>query len=96
MDETGADPVAPAPDPATPAVVAVVVTHEPGPWFDEVLRALATQDYPDLTVLVIDAGSEVDPTDRVGAACPAGFVRALTSKRGFRKGSHKSEFVSMD
>ncbi len=83
MDETGADSVAPAPGPTTPAVVAVVVTHEPGPWFDEALRALAAQDYPDLTVLVIDAGSAVDPTDRVAAACPAGFVRRLEANPGF-------------
>ena len=57
MDEPAADPAAPAPGPTTPAVVAVVVTHEPGPWFEDGLRALAAQDYPDLTVLVIDAGS---------------------------------------
>jgi GT2 family glycosyltransferase len=82
VDEPGA-PDAPAPGPTTPAVVAVVVTHEPGPWFEDGLRALAAQDYPDLTVLVIDAGSEHDPTERVAAACPAAFVRRLDANPGF-------------
>ena len=83
MDEPAADPAAPAPGPITPAVVAVVVTHEPGTWFDEGLRALAAQDYSDLTVLVIDAGSTVDPTERVAAACPTAFVRRIDTNPGF-------------
>ena len=83
MDEPAADTAAPTPGPTTPAVVAVVVTHEPGPWFEDSLRALATQDYPDLTVLVIDAGSAQDPTQRVAAACPNGFVRRIEANPGF-------------
>jgi GT2 family glycosyltransferase len=83
VDEPAAEPAAPAPGPITPAVVAVVVTHEPGTWFDEGLRSLAAQDYPDLTVLVIDAGSAVDPTERVAAACPTAFVRRIDSNPGF-------------
>lgn len=83
MDEPAAPAAAPAPGPTTPAVVAVVVTHEPGPWFDDGLRALAGQDYPDLTVLVIDAGSSQDPTDRVAAACPDAFVRRIDANPGF-------------
>ncbi len=83
MDEPAADAAAPTPGPITPAVVAVVVTHEPGPWFEESLRALADQDYPDLTVLVIDAGSTEDPTQRVAAACPSGFVRRIDVNPGF-------------
>lgn len=83
MDEPAADTAAPASGPTTPAVVAVVVTHEPGPWFDESLRALAAQDYPDLTVLVIDAGSAQDPTERVAAGCPSAFVRRIDANPGF-------------
>ena len=83
VDESAADPAAPPPGPTTPAVVAVVVTHEPGPWFEDGLRALAAQDYPDLTVLVIDAGSAKDPTERVAAACPTAFVRRLDGNPGF-------------
>ncbi|MBO0886359.1 MAG: glycosyltransferase family 2 protein, partial [Acidimicrobiales bacterium] len=50
-----------------PAVVAVVVTCNPGPWLEETLSALRRQDYPSLSVLVIDAASEDDPTSRVAA-----------------------------
>src|SRR5579872_1428459 len=61
-------------DASAPAVVAVVVTRDPGPWLEESLAALAAQDYPDLVVVVVAAGGE-DPTDRVGAVFPDAFVR---------------------
>jgi GT2 family glycosyltransferase len=66
-----------------PPVVAVVITHDPGPWFDEVLAGLRAQDYTALSVLVIDAGSEVDPTDRVAAVLPDAYVRRLGANPGF-------------
>jgi GT2 family glycosyltransferase len=58
-------------------VVAVVVTRDPGPWLEETLGALTGSDYPELTVLVLDAGSKVDPTPRVAAVAPGTFVRRL-------------------
>ena len=61
-----------------PPVVAVIVVKDPGPWFEECLATLAGQDYPALSILVIDAGSAVDPTARVAAAVPSAFVRRLT------------------
>lgn len=67
-DETGAVQVA-------PPVVAVLVTRDPGPWLEEALRALAGQDYPALSVLVLDNGSVEDPTARIAAAMPGAFVR---------------------
>ncbi|MGH9111829.1 MAG: glycosyltransferase family 2 protein, partial [Acidimicrobiales bacterium] len=55
---------------ASPPVVAVVVTHDaPAERLDQFLRALADQDYGDLSVLVIDTGGEVggdDGGDEVG------------------------------
>ena len=45
-----------------PPVVAVIVTCNPGEWFEETLRAFAAQDYPELSILVLDAASDVDPT----------------------------------
>ena len=68
-----------------PAVVAVVVTKDPGPWFEQCLAGLAAQDYPELSVLVLAIGSDEgrpadtadDATARV-ARHPAGaFVRRL-------------------
>ncbi len=66
-----------------PPVVAVVVTHDPGPWFDEVLDSLAAQDYPSLRVLVLDAGSSEDITERVGARLPDAYVRHLGANPGY-------------
>ena len=61
-------------DASAPAVVAVVVTRDPGPWFEGTLRALAAQDYPQLVVVVVAAGG-ADPTERVGRVFPDAFVR---------------------
>ena len=62
------------PQPSAPPVVAVVVTCDPGPWLEETLSALAGQDYPNLSVLVIDAASAGDPTPRVAAILTRGFA----------------------
>ena len=66
-----------------PPVVAVVVTCDPGPWFEETLRSLAAQDYPELSVLILDAASVVDPTPTVAAILPSAFVRRLPENLGF-------------
>lgn len=42
-----------------PLVVVVVVTHDPGDWFDQTLESLASQDYPNLRVVVFDTGREI-------------------------------------
>lgn len=60
-----------------------MVTRNPGPWFDRALAALATQDYSNLAVLVIDAASDTDPTPRVAAVLPDAYVRRLDENRGF-------------
>jgi GT2 family glycosyltransferase len=60
---------------SAPPVVAVVVTRDAGPWLEETLAALAAQDYPSLSVLVLDNGSGEDPTPRIAAAMPNAFVR---------------------
>src|SRR5438093_12918578 len=60
---------------APPPVVAVIVTRNPGDWLEETLAGLAAQDYPDLSVLVVDAGSDADPTARISAVLPAAYVR---------------------
>ena len=74
----------PAPaQPTAPAVVAVIVTHDPGPWFDEALAAVRDQDYPNLLVLVIDAASATDPTPRVAETMPSAYVRRIEANRGF-------------
>ena len=66
-----------------PAVVAVVVTSDPGPWLEEALSALGAQDYPNLSVLVIDAASTVDPTPRIAGVLPSAYVRRLDENPGY-------------
>src|SRR5215468_104970 len=43
---------------AAPAVVAVLVTSDPGPWLEAALESLAAQEYPALSVLVLDNASQ--------------------------------------
>jgi GT2 family glycosyltransferase len=69
--------------------VAVVVTCDPGPWLEEALAALATQDYPNLSVLVIDAGSFDDPTARVASVLPSAYVRRLPDRVGFSQAANE-------
>jgi GT2 family glycosyltransferase len=65
-----------------PAVVAVVAASDPGPWFEECLGSLAQQDYPGLTLLVVDAASREDLAPRVERAAPGAFLRRLHEDRG--------------
>ena len=70
-------------DTLAPPVVAVVVAHDPGPWFEETLASLAAQDYAELSVLILDADSRDDLTARVAAVLPTAFVRRFDENRGF-------------
>jgi GT2 family glycosyltransferase len=76
-----------------PAVVVVVVTTDPGPWFDETLAALAAQDYESLSVLVLVSGGTADPTPTIATVLPEAFVRRLPENRGF--GAAVGEALSM-
>ncbi len=77
--------------PAAPPVVAVVVVHDPGDWFDETLDAFAHQDYPNLRVLflVVSGGSpEAESSfaaidDRIQQRLPGSFVRSVGANVGF-------------
>ena len=51
-DSSVADPSAP------PNVRVVIATRNPGPWFDDVVNALAEQDYPALSVTIVHAGED--------------------------------------
>ncbi len=64
-------------------MVVVVVTHDPGPWFDDVLDGLASQDYPNLRVLFLDTGSSADLAARIGPRLPGAFVRPTPGNPGF-------------
>src|SRR5579863_3861174 len=71
-------------DAQVPAVVAVLVTTDPGPWFEEALTSLASQDYQELSVLVLAAGDDrPEVTERVGRVLPDAFVRHLPGRPGY-------------
>src|SRR5438270_200249 len=65
------------PLPSAPPVVAVVVASDPGDWLEQTLAALGGQDYPNLSLLVIDVGTGGDLRPRVGAVVPDAYVRRL-------------------
>ncbi|HUC37255.1 MAG TPA: glycosyltransferase family 2 protein [Acidimicrobiales bacterium] len=71
-----------SPEALAPQVVAVIVACDPGEWFEEELAAFAAQDYPELSVLVLDCGTR-DSSDRVAAVLPGAYVRRLEHNLGF-------------
>lgn len=76
-----------------PGVVVVVVTHDGGPWFEECLAGIAAQDYPNLSVLVIDAASSEAALPRVAEVMPSAYVRRLDANPGI--GAATNEVLSM-
>lgn len=81
---TGSNPAAPgAPGALQPPVVAVVVAHDPGEWFESTLRSIRDQTYANLSLLVIDAGSEQPLASRVAAVVPDAHERRLETNPGF-------------
>ena len=63
--------------PSAPPVVAVIVASEPGPWFEEALASFGQQDYPNLSVLVVDGCRTDNPTRRVASVLPEAYVRRV-------------------
>ena len=66
-----------------PPVVAVVVVHEPGEWFDESIDALADQDYPNLRFLFLVSDADDDLQTRIKTRMPKAFVRTVNADLGF-------------
>jgi GT2 family glycosyltransferase len=69
---------------ACPPVLAVVVTHGlDADRFEVLLGALAEQDYPELSVLVVDVSGGNATADRVQAALPAARVLQVPGLEAF-------------
>lgn len=78
-----------------PAVVAVVVAKDPGPWFADMLHSLAEQDYENMSVLVVDAGSAEPIASRVAASLPEAYIHRLAGDPGWSVGANQAlELVS--
>ncbi|MFN2505646.1 MAG: glycosyltransferase family 2 protein [Acidimicrobiales bacterium] len=69
--------------PSAPPVVAVIVATDPGPEFEEGLAGFAEQDYPNLSVLVVDGCATGDPASRVASVLPDAYVRRVGGGKGF-------------
>lgn len=78
------------PQSSAPPVVVVVVSCDPGPWFEPALASLAAQDYPNLSVLVVDAASQADPSPRVAKVLPRAFVRRLPERVSFAEAANQA------
>jgi GT2 family glycosyltransferase len=61
----------------------VVVARDPGAWFPECLQSLAAQDYGNLSILVIDAGSEIPVKPAVEEVAPTAHVWRLDGNPGY-------------
>jgi GT2 family glycosyltransferase len=86
---------------AAPPVVAVVVVHAVGPWFEECLESLARQDYPSLSsVFLVADGADTGDHDiqrRIQAVLPDAYVEELGSNPGFGPAANTvAEFVEGD
>ncbi|MCB0956438.1 MAG: glycosyltransferase [Ilumatobacteraceae bacterium] len=66
-----------------PPVVAVMVVHEPGPWFQEVLAGLAAQDHPNLKCLFLVSGEAGTLPAMIRERVPNAFVRGVAGNPGF-------------
>ena len=66
-----------------PPVVAVVVVHEPGEWFAEVLDALVRQDYPSLRHLFLVSGDPGIVHEQIRRKLPTAFIRTLDGDPGY-------------
>jgi GT2 family glycosyltransferase len=83
---------------AAPPVVAVVVVHAPGPWFDECLESLARQDYPALsTVFIVADGTDEGIAARIRGVLSDAFVERLVGNPGFGPAANTvAQFVEGD
>ncbi|MFQ5556909.1 MAG: glycosyltransferase family 2 protein, partial [Acidimicrobiales bacterium] len=68
---------------ATPSVLALVVAHAPGDHFEETLESLGSQDYPRLSVVVIDAAGDESLDERVAGVLPEASVIDASDTHGF-------------
>ncbi len=77
------------PELTAPGVVAVVVASGPTPWLDETLASLAEQDYPNLSVLVIDVGADDATLERVATVLPEAHLARMPNGTGFADAANK-------
>ncbi len=72
-----------------PPVVAVMVVHEPGAWFTEVLGGLVIQDYANLRLLFLVSGASDEAVAMIDERIPHAFVHRLGGDPGFAESANE-------
>ena len=78
------------PEELAPPVVAVVATADPGESLEACIESLSSQDYPNLTTLVVDDGSTADLAGRVAAVDGNAIVRRRPVASGYAAASDEA------
>lgn len=68
---------------AWPSVVCVVVSNDPGEWFENSIKSIVNSGYPDLTTLILDLSENEDLKDRVANIAPSAFIRKFDHNYNF-------------
>ncbi len=66
-----------------PLVVVIMIANNPGDWLEESLTSLVVSDYPNLSLLVVDNGSEIPLKTRVASVAPNAFLVRNEENLGF-------------
>ena len=73
-----------------PPVVVVMVAHDPGAWWTDVLASLAMQTYANLSVLVVDTASSRDLSAELARVLPAAHLRRLDADPGYSAAANEA------
>ncbi len=73
-----------------PPVVVVMVAHDPGAWWTDVLASLAMQTYANLSLLVIDTASARDLGAELARVMPAAHLRRLDHDPGYATAANEA------
>lgn len=81
-----------------PPVVAVVVVHHPGAWFDETVACFAAQDYPNLRLLFVITGAEDEQmtarvSDTIGRLVGDAFVTWIEGNPGYGRAANEVQHL---
>lgn len=69
--------------PNVPHVVAVVVVHNPGTWFQETIDSLRNSDYPNFSTIFVDTSTDIDVESVIRESMPEANVVKGSNDLGF-------------
>ncbi len=77
-------------DADAPAIVAVCITEDADGDLEVCLESLVAQNYPNLSILVIDAGHPEPIADRVASIAPDAYLHRLQGQPGFAAAANQA------